>query len=833
MSEETTRKGISRRSFLKTSAVAGAAAGLLAPAATALAAQSSDAFVQPEEQTFANLCRGNCGGAGSCTLNIKVRDGKVVQLMPNTPAGEGVVMRFGCVKGQTNPQRIYSSYRLLYPMKQTGEKGSDNWERITWDEALSTIANKIQAAQKTYGDSSVGLWTYGGNSDGYLGGLSFGFFNNGAVRPKSSGIGFERFAQKTGLTMFYGSGDLAELYIEYSLLGAAMGSAEDFVNAKTILLWGANPAEAYKPAWPFIVRAKQAGATIVAIDPRFSTSASHADMWVPIRPGTDGALILAMCNHIIENDWIDYDYFRNHSIAPLLLKEDGTYLRMSDLASPEPTDGEEETGATGASQAHDTSEVVYDPATESFGSSRQIINPALTGKYIVNGMNVRTVYDYVLENIEPYTVEFAEKECGIPADTIRTLTALYANNKPASLAHWWGMEHLYNSWRMYFGVGLLASLTGNACKHGASYTPSYSFSQYYVKPRTTNFASRTIDNPKTNLMITSNRIPEVLDRGEWNGTPINLRVLLIMGTNPMESCVDYHAHTEAFKRIDCVVVHDQFMTDTAKWADIVLPCTTSFEEEDFNGRMMRQKCIEPEGESRSNFELFVSLANALGYTDLYEKDAEGYLREILDTPENLAAGLGYDTYHERGYVEGSFYPLSMAGTETNPTGRTQFYLQNLPARDYPDLVIPIEDRLPSYSHAYEAYPDNPLREKYPLFGITYHDNYTGQSMFSHVSWLKELRGYKGEPYAVISEKASAERGIVTGDKVKVFNERGFVVLRAVVSKGLQEETVVVPRGYGMDEFEDGNANSLSNIDAVDKVCSNDSHNDWLCQVEKM
>lgn len=828
MAKETRRPGLTRRSFLKATALTGGAAATIGLAGCSSIAEMPEETPQTvEEKTYSNTCRGNCGGM--CQLQTKVREGKVVKTSPIVFDGEARLLQAGCVKGQSNPQRIYSTHRLLHPMKQTGERGSDNWEQITWDEAFGMIAEKFQASFDEYGPESVGLYAYGGNGNEFLSKMFFGFINDGETRMHSfNGIGFERFAQKTGITLFNGSADIAQLYIQMWHMGAASNSAEDYVNAKTILLWGANPADAQKHTWPCLLAAKKAGAKIVSIDPRFSNSSAHADMWVPIRPGSDGALMLAMCNHIIENDLIDYDYLRNKSIAPLLLKEDGSYLRLSDLGM----DPVAVTAADGTSSEVD-SEVVYDEASGTFGSSRTVSDPALTGTFDADGIEVRTVYDYALESIKPFTVDYAVEECGIPAETIIEVAELYATSTPASIAHWWGMGHFRNSWRLYFGMGLLASLTGNACKPGASYTPSSLASSIYQGPLSTNWQSLDLKEQKVSTMICANRIPSIVETGMWQDRPFNLRALLIMQANPLESSVDYNAMADAFDKIDFVVVHEQFMTDTAKRADLVLPCTMTWESEDFNGTWMDQKAIEPIGEGKSNFEVFVGMANALGYTDLYDKDGEGYLREILDTPENLEAGLGFDVWREEGAILGDFAKNAVVGQETNPTGRTQFYLEYLPPRDDMGQALTLQDKLPSYEHPGEAYASNPLREKYPLFGVSYHDNYTGQTMFSHVPWLNDLRGYEGEPYVLISETAANERGIETGDTVKVYNDRGYVVIRAVVTKGLQEDTIVVPRGYGSDQFIEGNVHELSSIETVDWVVSNDSHNDWLCQVEKM
>ena len=264
----------------------------------------------------------------------------------------------------------------------------------------------------------------------------------------------------------------------------------------------------------------------------------------------------------------------------------------------------------------------------------------------------------------------------------------------------------------------------------------------------------------------------------------------------------------------------------------------SFESEDFNS-YMNQKAIDPIGESKSDFEIFVALANAMGYTDLYDKDAEGYLRELLDTEENIAAGLSYDDYHEKGAIYNDVIErVETVGQEYNATGRTQFYLENLVTNGNWDVTVEDIDRMPYYEHAYEAYVDNPLREIYPLFGLSYHDNYTGHSMHNNVPWLNELRGLEGtagggEPYTIIHETAAEERGIKTGDKIRVFNEHGSFVTLALVSKGIREDTVNIPRAYAGQEMIEGHLQSVTTIDARDKITNNDSHNDWLCQVEKI
>jgi molybdopterin-containing oxidoreductase family molybdopterin binding subunit len=362
----------------------------------------------------------------------------------------------------------------------------------------------------------------------------------------------------------------------------------------------------------------------------------------------------------------------------------------------------------------------------------------------------------------------------------------------------------------------------------------YPATALYKRPVYDATEALAVDGAKLSRMASLNQLPEIVESGKWHGEDYALRMLWIAGSHALGSGIGYSAQIEAWKKIDFVVVASEYMSDTAKQASLALPVTMSFESEDYCGMpFMNQKAIEPVGESKTDFEIFVALADAMGYDDLYDKDAEGYLRELFDTEENIAAGVGYDDLHEQGaiYVD-EIARVENIAVESNPTGRTQFYLEKLIPNGNTEVEVTLLDRLPYYEHAFEAYADNPLREKYPLFGVSYHDNYTGQAMHGNVPWLNEIRGFEGDPYIFIHETAAADRSIVTGDTVRVFNDRGSVVLRAVATKGIREDTINIPRGYESNELQSGHLQSLTAIDARDKISNNDSHNDWLCQVEK-
>lgn len=826
-------KAITRRSFLASTAAVGALAATASLGCTSTQPQDQDPVeaegqTQPAaqapapapaaiEQTFINTCRGNCGG--SCALKGLVRDGKLVSTMPIELPKEYEGFHQGCVKGLGNPLRVYGTHRITHPLLQTGERGSDQWEKVSWDEALSLVAEKFQAAFDANGPQSVALWTGAGDASGYLSGVPFnianwapGFYN---------GVGVSRFAQKTGVTMLGNGGDQAGMYMLFNVLSTPKHSSEDYRNAKTIVLWGSNPAEASltKSNWYWICKARENGAKLIVVDPLYTSAAGHADSWLPIRVGTDAALMNAVSNYLIDNGLASMDYLKMHSVAPLLTKEDGAYLRLSDIGGAE------------AGTSEDVP-LVWDETSQDAVAHSASAAPALSAPSEVEGFAVRTVYDLTRESIAECTVEFAAEECGLSVQAIVDFANALVENHPTFLSVDWGIEHTYNAFSLYYASAFLASVVGDANTPGGGYSaPNSSASTLFKGPASTNPAALAVEGALPTTVITGDYLVEILSTGTWAGQPYPITCLYIQAHNPLDNGNDPLGMVEAWKQLDFVVCAEQFMTTTAHYSDLVLPVTMSWETEEFNGTYMRQKAIEPTGEARSDFDIWCGIAKAMGLDDLYDKTAEEYLRELLDTPENREAGTDYDAYHEQGLIIGEYVYGETAGIEYNPLGRTQFYVEQFIPRDIQGLEFGPEDRMPAYRKAAEAYPDNPAREQYPLFGFSNHNNYHGQSMHAHSLWLDEYRTCKGDPYCLIHTSAAKERGIVTGDLVRAYNDHGSVVLRAVVTEGIQPESVNFPHGFFWDEFVEGFAQSLT-AHVPDPQTCNANFNDFICQVEK-
>ena len=812
---ETPSTQLTRRSFLTTTALAAGALAASGMAGCSSVDTSGDAAndlasTAGQEETYIGTCHGNCGGR--CALKATVREGKIVSTLPMEFPNENKGLRVGCVKGVSNPLRIYGPSRLMYPMKRAGERGSGEWERITWDEAIELFANQLKASMETYGGAS-NMWQGGaGNMNGILNGTPTGIINSammpdGTIAPLPSfnaGFANSRLIQKTGGTVLSVGHDMAGIVFCFVHLSSPQSAVEDLANAKTIVAWGANPAEASfcRAAWNAICTGRENGAKLIAIDPLLSTTAAHADEWVPVRTGTDAALMCAMVHYIVDNDLANWDYVKNKSVAPFLIDEAGAYLRLSSL-------GQAEAG-TDADVP-----VVWDEDAQAFVAHATATNPAIRGTFDANGVAVRTVFDAALENIAPFTVEFAANECGIPAAQIENLARTVATEGPTSFYINYGLEHTYESWRIYFLIGLLASLTGSVGIPGGSYVGSINLGHesatMFKQPTTFNEDDFTLEDAVPGGHFTGDWLVQIAETGQWAGKDFPMGTLVNMCANPL----------------------DNFSGSSAHYSDLVLPCCMPWETYEYiEGGIFEQKAIDPVGDAKSDFDIIKAVAEKMGYNDLIVGEGTDYLRRYLDTPENIEAGVGFDALSENGVVLGEYSCDAHVTPEYNPFGRTQFYLEYLMPRDNWGQMFGLQDRLPYYKPSIEAYADNPDRAKYPLYGMSSHDIYHGQTLWSHHPWLDDFRKLDGQPFCRIHTEAAAERGIKTGDKVRVFNDHGSVVLNALVTEGIRKDSVWVPHGFTWDEFEEGYAQSLTRW-CPDDVTSNNNFNDWICEVEKM
>lgn len=827
---DSTFHPLTRRSFLKTTGAVVGAAAVGGVAMTRLEAVADEVETNgTNEEVYYSSCGGNCGGP-FCRLKGIVREGKLVQIQPIDVDGEHRSFKTGCVKGFTTPQRLYGPKRNLYPLKRAGERGAGEWERISWDEAIATIADAMAKAWEEFGPSSVAFW------HSYVGGGTVLNYATTSMQPGGvrfgSSVSLERFIKKTGSTVMGPAADKTLQWAIASLPGIAnFAPQSDLPKAKTILVWGANPTGASRTHQHYLRLAKENGATIITIDPLTRLNAIQSDLYLPVRPATDGFLALAMCNWIVDNDLVDWEFLRDRSVAPLLRKEDGTYLRLSDLGLP----GEEGPAdpSTGEATTIDT-EVVYDEADGEFRSVNAAQSPAVLGSYEANGLQVRTVLDYVLEHIKEYTVEKAAEVCDIPAEKIEEVARLYATAKPAAIDMYEGLDHRSNSRHNYKDIMLLGCLTGNMEKPGSfvvcNHLAEAEESGDPIGGGTDTSALIQVEDAQPSFHMTGQYLYDVMTTGKMGSTDLPLKVVYCFQGNPLACDCGPQKLKEAIDKLDLFVVADPHYSDTARYADIVLPIAMTWEKEDAAGGFsLYEKAVEPAGECKTDMDVFRLLSEALGFPDLYDKTDEEYLREALDTPFNRENGFTYDDYKEKRFIVKFADQMPVDENATPVVGpRNAFYIENPGSVDFnePDIDREIESR-PYWEPPFETLIDNPDAERFPLNAFSIHEMYHAQSIMMEIPWLDELRG---EPTIEIHPQAAESRGIKTGDLIKAYNDRGFVVCRALVTQGIRPDCILLPHGWQTDDFVAGHLTDLTRID-MDGMSGNSNYNDIICEVE--
>jgi anaerobic selenocysteine-containing dehydrogenase len=818
-------KSFGRRSFLKGSTAAAAVAGVAvaSPGNTvmkALAAGDSTQTAIPEEKVFAGACRGNC--AGNCQMNVHVRDGKVVKTSKRDYP-DPYYNRI-CSRGLSHVQRIYGPERIKYPMRRVGERGAGQWEQLTWDEAIAYICTKWKSYREKFGNTSIAYNQSGGNSG------------------KDTDYVLRLFNYLGASNVHY-SFDQALLYTAPISVGYGAfmhgNDVKDMMNSKYIFVWGSNPTEARHVQYWSLLNAVENGAKMIVIDPNVTIAAKKADKFVPIRPCTDAVLAFAMINIVVKEGKADKDFLAKATVAPFLVKEsDGKYLRQSDLGQ-----APKAPAATAAGQAAAPVDgIVVRSADGKVGLPSEIPNPVINGTFEINGIKVTTAYDLLLKRIAEWTPERASELCDIPVDTIYELAHMYVEG-PTTLYAAYGPDHYGNGHTAYYAFYALAMVTGQLSKPGAGLGGGF----------TANLGAgsdnKAIISPPPGVVpgptIFGTKLLDVLNEGKYRDIPLNLKSLYIYKSNMVGTHTERKSVIEAFNKLDLVVVSDQIMSDTARYADIVLPVAHYFEVETCNTggtpfAVLNEKAIEPAFESKGDFEIANLLGKGMGLGEHFNMTREEYHTKIFENPISKAIGLSWErlkkeravrTMPEAPYIHGA------GGKFTTATGRAQFYQENpKPAFNYGQPFDPKKECLPYWEPPLEAwqqtvgnYPAKSLASKYPLIFTSERAKFKAHTQFTHCQWLLEILP---EPTIEINPQDAAARGIRQGDPVKVYNDRGYVVLKANLHAGLRPGVLCMDHGWQEGQFIEGHYSDLSSR-ADHPAVSNNCYFDCLVEVKKV
>lgn len=529
---------LNRRSFLKGLIALGTVAALpggLLTSRCALA-QPPIPFNPKTYKIYRNACPRNC--YDTCSLKTWVKDDVItfVEGAPESTFTHGTP----CVKGLSYPRRVYSPDRIKYPMVQD-VRGSGNWRRISWDEAMQRIATKMLEIKKKDGSMlGLALTKYSGK---------FGVLNY-AVEGMMSSLGYTtRFAG----TPCWPAGIDAQ---NYDMGDMWCNDPEDMVKAKYIIIWGANPAWCSMHTMKYIYQAREKGAKVVVIDPLLTQTAAKADLYLRVRPGSDGALALGMARHLVDKGLVDQDFVNNYSHGYAEFEE---YLRNNVTVE-------------WASEICGLSADVIRQLAEEFTA----VNPATVWigygmqRHVNGGANVRAIDAFVAMT----------GNIGIEGGGAR-----YGH------LHTWGFN--YNAMLQKPPVGSIGM-------PGAAGTTS----EFGSAGEVAQYSDRSL-----NINQTAKGILEA------NEPPV--RMLWVACKNPFAQDFDRSKMEKAFEKLEMVVCADQFFNETVQHADIVLPVTTAFEEWNVDASYwhywlsINQPAIKPMYEAKCDLEIAVLLSRTI------------------------------------------------------------------------------------------------------------------------------------------------------------------------------------------------------------------------------
>jgi anaerobic dimethyl sulfoxide reductase subunit A len=804
---------LTRRRFVQG---AGAGVGLLSVGGTLRylekAAPAQAGQVSGKELVFRTGHSNNCDGA--CGHQVKVVDGRVRLVTsagwsPKTISGKAAP-KFDpriCLRGVSQIQNTYSPDRIKYPYKRIGERGSGRWERISWEEATTTIAEKFKEIQAKHGKKSVWIAPYTGSL---------------AVIEGVVGAGF-RFASVIGASAgdFEGDneGDSATpagwnyvLADPDTTAGGIFDGHEitDFRNAKAIVLWANNVAETSLPDWRIMADAQRNGVQIVSIDPRFTPTSARADVWLPVRPGTDTALIDGIMNYVIEHKLYDAKYLQAYTVAPFLVDRQTKKFLLQGK-----------------------SYLVVDAADGQVMPVGQAKDPDLFGVHD----GAASALQLLKEEMAPYTPEKVAAMTDLEPQQVLRLAELWTKNKPVAVRAGFALSHWGRGDLTMQALVTLQALTGNIGVHGGGITT------FAGGLTTTAFDLGNWWAPKGTEMFT---VLEPMDASSamLDGKPYPVRAAWFMIDNFAQQMSDRNKVVKALKSLDFLVVSDYVLSATADLADIVLPACTYLEKTDLlssNNFYLQYmpKVIDPLFESKSDLEAITLVARKMGYGSYFDKSADEYLHEILHIgdpkADSTVVGLTWNqltTSSPRLNTPTVPYVPFFDKSFPTKSGRIEFYVE---------MLIPYDQQLPGYKPQLEAYKENPLAKKYPLTFLSTHTRFRTHSQFVNLPWLNEINN-GGQGFLEINPVDADARGIHDGDVVKVFNDRGFMKVRARLTQGIKPGVVNCYQG-GWDTIKvknyiEGHPNNLTHQIAnpaqsvIPNFRSNAAYYDCLVQVQR-
>ncbi|WGF86265.1 molybdopterin-dependent oxidoreductase [Marinivivus vitaminiproducens] len=724
---------------------------------------------------YCTLCRSRCG-----TVNT-VRDGKLVSVAADRehPTGQAT-----CAKGRAAPELVHHPDRLLHPMKRTRPKGAADpgWVRISWDEALDTIAERLTRFRDESGAESV----------------AFEVTTPSGTSISDSIDWIERFIRIYGSpNTIYGTEicnwhkDVAHAFT----FGCGMPMA-DYAHADLAVLWGHNPANVWLAQAGKVADGTRRTTRLLVVDPRETAHAREADVWLRVRPGTDAALALGLIRWMVRNAAYDEAFVRRWTNAAFLVDAATGFFIDAGEVVPGATGYLVHDDVRGRIRPVDPASAVPIDALDAATLVGEVAVTTLDGRRLA----ARPAFHHLVEASAPYDPPTVQRETGIAPADLERAARLIAQAGPRVAYHsWTGIGQHANASQTERALAILYALTGSFDREGGNriYGPlpqakinGFDLLAEPQRQKALGLDQRPLGPPLTGWVLAKDVYRAILE-----GAPYRVRGLVGFGGNLLMSHPGAARGVEALRRLEFHVHCDLFHTPTNAFADILLPVSSAWEHEGLRlgfeigveaagHAQLRPQMVPRRGEARPDYAVVLDLARRMNLGDsLLEGDIEAGWNHML-VPS------GIDVATLRRHPGGLTLPVDAAPGKyartdadgvangfSTPTRRVEIYSERLLRHGYPPVPVHI--------------PPKAADDHLPLTLVTAKTGYYCHSQHRN---LASLRQRAGEPFVTLHPKLAERKGLIEGDLCSITTGIGRVAMRLALSSA-QDETVVVAE-YG-------------------------------------
>ena len=814
-----------------------------------------------DAQGFAFHCS-NC--QGNCAWRVFAKDGKVTReeqvaaYPPTNPRIPDFNPR-GCNKGIVHSKEMYQGDRLHYPMKRSGARGESKWQRISWEQAYSEIAEKLVDTLSEHGPT--GLMVYCGTG----------------ILSQGRRAGPLRLGSLLGAQRMYPASAVGDMFTGSSLaygLANVGHSLDAWFEADTIFLWAINPIVTRIPDAHFLNEARYNGARIYTISPDYNPSCKFATHWVPIKPGTDAYLAMSLLHVLLRDKLLDEAFIREQSDLPFLVREDtGELLRHRDLRAG---------GKDDVFYCWDEASNRPQPMPGTPGHFRQSLRlerlqPALHGRYETRDKDGQTIpLTTVLERIRAEAAKYPPAEThattGVHPELVEMMARDLANSKTAIINIGFALHKYVSGTMTCWAAALACALTGHAGERGgidtennwslggigplSSPKPARFASGFFTEWLNGNMqASMETHYPDEHLRQTAgydaSDVARLVEEKQALGTSYFGRpqALLLFADNMFRRNKGEGHYREAMLGgLGLYVNVNHRMDSSALWADYLLPAKSHYESWDIRGELgyhrfcnvtIPPKGLKPVGETRSEWEICLGVSEAIG------KVARARGIDAIPDPDFLIEEGDMAAPVMRN-LAGLADEFSDNGNLRNDEDVVRWIMENVPAispwtpedaarhgfvvlNEQAGYSSPLYANKPYYSFERNVYlrepystlsgrqqffVDHPVFVKHgwtvptaigplrpPSFPLAFYTPHTRWGI--HSQWRTNaelLRLQRGEPYIWLNPQTAAQRRIGEGDKVRIFNDVGEFIARAKLMPAVPPEAVVMDHAWEPHQF---------------------------------